>query len=49
MCVQNGAMHHWRTNPDNPAHVVFVVLGAERSDDDAAAIPGSGAAAEPSP
>jgi hypothetical protein len=30
--VQNGAMHNWHSNPDNPAHVVFVVLGAERDD-----------------
>jgi hypothetical protein len=29
--VQNGAMHNWRSNPDNPAHIVFVVVGAERA------------------
>jgi uncharacterized cupin superfamily protein len=31
--VQNGAMHQWRpTDPDDPAHVVFVALGVERQD-----------------
>jgi hypothetical protein len=30
--IQNGAIHAWRTNPDNPALVVYVLVGAGRSD-----------------
>jgi hypothetical protein len=30
--VQNGAMHLWHPNPDNPALMVFVLVGAERSE-----------------
>lgn len=29
--VQNGAQHAWRPNPDNPALVVFVLIGARRN------------------
>lgn len=29
--VQNGAMHAWHEDPDDPALVVFVLIGAERS------------------
>ena len=29
--VQNGAMHLWHPNPENPAHMIFVLVGAERS------------------
>jgi hypothetical protein len=28
--IQNGAMHAWHGNPENPAHIVFVVVGASR-------------------
>jgi uncharacterized cupin superfamily protein len=28
--TQNGALHSWESDPDNPAHVVFILLGAER-------------------
>jgi uncharacterized cupin superfamily protein len=31
--VQNGALHRWHPNPDNPAHIVFVLVGAERRED----------------
>ena len=32
--IQNGAMHNWKSaNPEEPAHVVFVVVGAERADE----------------
>lgn len=30
---QYGAAHTWRPGPDAPAHVVFVVIGAERPDE----------------
>jgi hypothetical protein len=29
--IQNGALHSWETDPDNPAHVVFILVGAERA------------------
>lgn len=28
--IQNGAFHNWISNPENPARIVFVVIGAER-------------------
>jgi uncharacterized cupin superfamily protein len=31
--VQNGALHNWQIDPDNPAHIVFVCLGATRTHD----------------
>jgi hypothetical protein len=31
--IQNGAMHAWNANPENPALVVFVLVGAERASD----------------
>jgi hypothetical protein len=30
--IQNGAMHAWHEDPDNPALVVFVLVGAPRSE-----------------
>jgi quercetin dioxygenase-like cupin family protein len=30
--VQNGAIHAWHGNPDNPAHMVFVIVGAQRDE-----------------
>lgn len=29
--IQNGAMHRWRPNPEDPGHVVFILIGAERA------------------
>jgi hypothetical protein len=29
--IQNGGIHNWRWNPDNPGHIVFVAIGAERA------------------
>jgi hypothetical protein len=29
--IQHGALHKWHANPDNPAHVVFVLVCAERA------------------
>lgn len=29
--IQNGSIHSWISNPDNPAHVVFISLGANRT------------------
>ncbi|HEU4703926.1 MAG TPA: hypothetical protein VFS37_15705 [Conexibacter sp.] len=28
--VQNGAIHNWEWDPEHPAHVVWILLGAER-------------------
>jgi quercetin dioxygenase-like cupin family protein len=30
--VQNGAFHAWHGNPENPAHMVFVIVGARREE-----------------
>jgi hypothetical protein len=30
--IQNGAMHAWHEDPDNPALVVFVLVGARRTE-----------------
>jgi hypothetical protein len=31
--IQNGALHNWHANPENPGHVVFMCLGATRGDE----------------
>jgi hypothetical protein len=28
--IQNGAVHNWKSHPENPAHVVFIILPAQR-------------------
>jgi hypothetical protein len=34
--IQNGAMHKWHPNPDNPPHMVIILMSAERVPTDAA-------------
>jgi hypothetical protein len=31
--IQNGALHGWRSNPSNPAQVVYVLIGVNRDPD----------------
>lgn len=33
--IQNGATHAWHGDPENPAHMVFVLVGARRNPDEA--------------